>query len=58
MVQFTQRSPSFSAIMRDLFTGRQPYEGLKRRLFRNRNGGLYEIGMSLGFSRLASRKAG
>jgi flavin-dependent dehydrogenase len=58
MVQFTQRSPRFSAIMRDLFTGRQPYEGLKRRLFRNLNGGLYEIGMSLGFSRLAPRKTG
>jgi len=58
MVQFTQRSPRFSAIMRDLFAGRQPYEGLKRRLLRNLNPSLYDIGMSLGFSRLVPRKAG
>ena len=58
MVQFTRRSPRFSAIMQDLFAGRQPYEGLKRRLLRNLNGSLYDIGMSLGFSRLVPRKAG
>jgi flavin-dependent dehydrogenase len=58
MVQFTRRSPRFSAIMQDLFAGRQPYEGLKRRLLRNLNLSLYEVGMSLGFSRLAPRKAG
>ncbi len=58
MVQFTQRSPRFSAIMQDLFAGRQPYEGLKRRLLRNLNLSLYDIGMSLGFSRLVPRKAG
>jgi flavin-dependent dehydrogenase len=57
MVQFTRRSPRFSAIMQDLFAGRQPYLGLKKRLFRNLNGSLYEIGMSLGFSRLVPRKA-
>ena len=44
--------------MQDLFAGRQPYLGLKRRLLRNLNGSLYEIGMSLGFSRLVPRKAG
>ncbi len=32
MVQFTRRSPRFSAIMQDLFAGKQPYLGLKRRL--------------------------
>ena len=58
MVQFTQRSPRFSAIMQDLFAGRQPYEGLKRRLLQNLNLSLYDIGMSLGFSRLVPRKAG
>ena len=58
MVQFTQRSPRFSAIMQDLFAGRQPYEGLKRRLLRNLNLSFYDIGMSLGFSRLVPRKAG
>jgi geranylgeranyl reductase family protein len=50
MVQFTARSPRFAAIMQDLFAGRQPYLGLKRRLMRNLNGSLYEIVMSLGFS--------
>ena len=57
MVQFTRRSPRFSAIMRDLFSGRQPYLGLKQRLLRNLHPSLYEIGMSLGFSRLVPRKA-
>ena len=56
MVQFTRRSPRFSAIMQDLFSGRQTYEALKRRLLKNLNGSLYEIGMSLGFSRLVPRK--
>ena len=58
MVQFTRRSPRFSAIIQDLFAGKQPYLGLKRRLLRNLNGSLYDIGMSLGFSRLVPRKAG
>lgn len=57
IVQFTRRSPRFSAIMQDLFAGKQPYLGLKKRLFQNLNGSLYEIGMSLGFSRLLSRRA-
>ncbi len=58
MVEFTRRSPRFSAIMRDLFAGRQSYQTLKRRLLKNLNGSLYEIGMGLGFSRLVPRKAG
>jgi flavin-dependent dehydrogenase len=58
MVQFTRRSPRFSAIMQDLFAGKQPYLGLKRRLLQNLNGSLYDISMSLGFSRLVPRKAG
>jgi geranylgeranyl reductase family protein len=58
MVQFTRRSPRFSAIIQDLFAGKQPYLGLKRRLLQNLNGSLYDIGMSLGFSRLVPRKAG
>jgi len=56
MVQFTRRSPRFSTIMQDLFAGRQPYLGLKQRLLRNLNGSLYDIGMSVGFSRLVPRK--
>jgi len=57
IVQFTRRSPRFSAIMQDLFAGRQPYLGLKKRLLQNLNGSLYEIAMSFGFSRLIPRKA-
>ena len=56
MVQFTRRSPRFAAIIQDLFSGKQPYQGLKRRLLRNLNGSLYDIGMSLGFSRMVPRK--
>jgi len=58
MIQFTRRSPRFSAIMQDLFAGRQSYQELKRRLLRNLNGSFYEIAMSLGFSRLVPRKVG
>jgi geranylgeranyl reductase family protein len=54
-VQFTARSPRFAAVMQDLFAGRQPYLGLKRRLMRNLKGSLYEIAMSLGFARLLPR---
>jgi len=46
VVQFTRRSPSFRSIIRDLFSGRQPYLGLKRRLFANLNTSLYEILLS------------
>ena len=56
MVQFTRRSPRFAAIVQDLFSGKQPYLGLKRRLLRNLNGSLYDIGMSFGFSRMVPRK--
>ena len=58
MVQLARRSPRFSAIIQDLFAGKQPYLGLKRRLVQNLNGSLYDVGMSLGFSRLVPRKAG
>lgn len=56
MVQFTRRSPRFSAIMQDLFAGKQPYLGLKRRLLENLNPSLYEIFMSMGFSRIVPGK--
>jgi geranylgeranyl reductase family protein len=52
MVQFTRRSTRFSAVMQDLFAGKQPYLGLKNRLLRNLNGSLYEIAMNLGLSRV------
>ncbi len=57
MVEFTRCSPRFSLIMQDLFAGRQPYAGLKRRLLRNLNGSLYDIGMSLGFARVVPRRS-
>jgi hypothetical protein len=43
--------------MQDLFAGKQPYLGLKRRLMRNLHGSLYEIAMSVGFGHVV-RKAG
>jgi geranylgeranyl reductase family protein len=52
MVQFTRRSPRFKSMMQDLFAGTQDYSTLKQRLLSNLNGGLLEIGMSLGFSRI------
>ena len=52
MVQFTRRSPRFSALMQDLFAGTQSYLGLKNRLLQNLNGSLFEVAMSFGFSRL------
>jgi Dehydrogenases (flavoproteins) len=54
MVQFTRRSPRFSALMQDLFAGTQSYLGLKKRLLDNLNGSLYEVAMSFGLSRLLS----
>jgi geranylgeranyl reductase family protein len=57
MVDFTRRSPRFSLIMQDLFAGRQPYASLKRRLLRNLNGSLYDIGMSLRFARVVPRRS-
>src|SRR5439155_26759768 len=56
MVEFTRRSPRFSAIVQDLFAGTQPYLGLKKRLLRNLNGSLYEMFMSLGFTKLVPRR--
>jgi hypothetical protein len=57
MVEFTRRSPRFSAIIQDLFAGTQPYIGLKRRLLRNLNGSLYEILMGMGLSSLLPGRA-
>ena len=53
MIQFTRRSPRFSAIVRDLFAGLQPYRGLKRRLLQNFAGSLCGMGASLGLGRPA-----
>jgi hypothetical protein len=44
--------------MRDLFAGKQPYIGLKRRLLQNLNPSLYEIWMSLGFTRVVPGRLG
>jgi geranylgeranyl reductase family protein len=56
MIQFTRRSPSFRAVMQDLFSGTQNYIGLKGRLLRNLNGSFFEIIGSFGFGRLVPRK--
>ena len=56
MVQFTRRSPTFRALMQDLFSGTQNYIGLKGRLLRNLHGSMFEILGSFGFSRLVPRK--
>jgi hypothetical protein len=57
MVQFTRRSQRFSALMQDLFAGKQNYLGLKGRLLRNLNGGIFDLCMNFGLSRLIPRKA-
>ena len=57
IVQLASRSPRFSLIMQDLFAGRQPYMGLKRRLLRNLNGSLYDLGMSLGLAKVVPRRS-
>jgi len=57
MVQLTRRSPRLAAVLQDLFSGQQPYLGLKQRLLDNAGGSLYDIGLSLGFNRPAQRRA-
>jgi flavin-dependent dehydrogenase len=57
MVQFTRRSRRFSSVMQDLFAGTQPYQGLKRRLLHDLNGGVYDLGMNFALSRLMPGKA-
>jgi flavin-dependent dehydrogenase len=56
MIEFARRSPRFTDIVQDLFSGQQSYLGLKRRLYENFAGSLYDIGMSLGFSRPVAAK--
>jgi flavin-dependent dehydrogenase len=43
MVQFTRLSPTFRALMQDLFAGTQPYLGLRERVFGGLNQSLREI---------------
>ncbi len=57
MVEFVRRSPRVAAIVQDLFAGRQPYMGLKRRLLDNLAGCVYDIGASLCFGLPAPRRA-
>ena len=45
-----------SAILQDLFSGGQPYRGLKQRLIENFGGSLCDIAMSLGFGRPAPHR--
>ncbi len=46
MVGFIRRSPRFRAVVQDLFASTQPYLGLRRRLFANLAGTLYEAFVS------------
>jgi geranylgeranyl reductase family protein len=46
MVQFTRLSPTFRAMMQDLFAGTQPYLGLRDRVFGNLNRSLREIALN------------
>lgn len=46
MVQFTRLSPTFRAMMQDLFAGTQPYLGLRERVWGNLNRSLREIARS------------
>ena len=43
MVQFTRLSPTFRALMQDLFAGTQQYLGLRDRVWGNLNKSLREI---------------
>jgi geranylgeranyl reductase family protein len=52
MIQFMRRSPTFSAILQDLFAGTQNYLELKSRLVESLNGTVREMLMNLYFRRL------
>jgi flavin-dependent dehydrogenase len=52
MIQFMRRSPTFNALMQDLFAGTQNYLDLKTRLIHGLNGTLREVLMSHYFKRL------
>jgi geranylgeranyl reductase family protein len=47
MVGFLRRSPTFRALIEDLFAGTQPYLDLKSRLLKNLSGTLAEVVMNL-----------
>jgi flavin-dependent dehydrogenase len=46
MVEFVRRSPSFRETVQDLFSGTQPYLGLRERIYGNLNASLREVAMS------------
>ncbi len=52
MIQFMRRSPTFNALMQDLFAGTQNYLDLKARLIHGLDGTLREVLMSHYFRRL------
>ncbi|MFN3327002.1 MAG: FAD-dependent monooxygenase [Bryobacteraceae bacterium] len=52
MIQLMRRSPSFTAIMQDLFAGTQPYLELKDRLLRNLNGTVLDVVMNFFLGRM------
>jgi geranylgeranyl reductase family protein len=56
MVGFIRRSPRFRSLIEDLFAGTQPYLDLKSRLFKNLNGTLQEVVMSLFVQKVIAEK--
>jgi hypothetical protein len=52
MIQFMRKSPRFNEVMQDLFSGIQPYMGLKERLMHNINGTVLEVVMNFFLHRL------
>lgn len=52
MIEFTRRSPTFCAVMQDLFAGTQNYLDLKSRLMSSLNGTVRELFMNVYFRRV------
>jgi geranylgeranyl reductase family protein len=57
MIQFMRKSPRFNDVMQDLFSGIQPYMGLKERLMNNINGTVLEVVMNFFLHRLVPGEA-
>jgi flavin-dependent dehydrogenase len=55
MIQFARHSPRFATVLKDLFSGRQPYLTLKKRLLENLAGSLGDILLSFSLGRTRTR---
>ena len=56
-IQFTRLSPTFRAMMQDLFAGTQPYRGLRRRVLGDLTRNLWEIATNKMIALAVSSKA-